>query len=88
MTTTSLSSRGQIVLPLSIRKKMGLKEGTQFIVISDDENILLKPIKEPSLNEFKQLLEQSRQWAEDAKMTEEDIAEAITQVRKNKKSQK
>ena len=48
----SMSSRGQIVLPISIRKKLNLVEGSQFLVVTDNENILLKPVREPSLDEF------------------------------------
>jgi len=31
--TTKLSSRGQVVIPENIRKKLQLKAGTQFVVI-------------------------------------------------------
>ena len=51
-TIAAMSSRGQIVLPISIRRKLGLGEGSQFLVVTDNENILLKPVKEPSLDEF------------------------------------
>ncbi len=79
---TSMSSRGQVVLPIALRKRLGLKEGTQFMVFSDEDNILLKPVKEPSINEFRTLLDKSRQWAESVGMTEEDITAAIAEVRK------
>ena len=45
-TIASMSSRGQIVLPVSIRRKLNLGEGSQFLVLSDDENILLKPVRD------------------------------------------
>ena len=40
-TIAAMSSRGQIVLPIAIRRKLGLGEGTQFLVVTDNENILL-----------------------------------------------
>lgn len=83
-TIAAVSSKGQIVLPVSIRRRLGLKEGSQLVVISDDENILLKPVKEPSLEEFRGLLAQSQTWAENEGITEEDIAEAIKTVRKSR----
>ncbi len=52
------------------------------MVFSDEDNILLKPVKEPSINEFRTLLDKSRQWAESVGMTEEDITAAIAEVRK------
>ncbi len=82
---TALSSRGQIVLPISIRKELGLTAGTQFIVFSDSNNILLKPVKEPTLEEFSKLLDKANNWAESVGMKEEDINDAIKNVRKAKK---
>ena len=62
-TIAAMSSRGQIVLPIAIRKKLGLGEGTQFLVVTDNENILLKPVKDPSLDEFYSLIEQAQKTA-------------------------
>ena len=39
-TIAAMSSRGQIVLPIAIRRKLGLGEGTQFLVVTDNENKL------------------------------------------------
>ena len=49
---TALSSRGQIVLPKKLRNALNLVEGTQFVVFSDRDNILLKPIKPPEKSDF------------------------------------
>ncbi len=84
-TIAAVSSKGQIVLPISIRKRLGLKAGSQLVVISDDENILLKPVKEPSIEEFRGLLAESQAWAKNEGITEDDIAIAIKAVRKSKK---
>lgn len=46
---TSLSSKGQVVIPDKIRKQLGLVTGTKLIVISDGANLLLKPMEEPKL---------------------------------------
>ena len=78
---TAMSSRGQIVLPKKIRTKLNLSEGTQFIVLSDADNILLKPVKIPSLSEFSGVLRKAREWASAAGLTEEDVTEAIKAVR-------
>ena len=78
---TAMSSRGQIVLPKKIRTKLNLSEGTQFIVLSDADNILLKPVKIPSLSEFSGVLRKAREWASAAGLTEDDVADAIKAVR-------
>lgn len=82
---TAMSSRGQIVLPKKNRTKLNLSEGTQFIVLSDADNILLKPVKIPSLSEFSGVLRKAREWASAAGMTEEDVTDAIKAVRASEK---
>lgn len=79
---TSMSSKGQVVLPKKIRTAMKLSAGTQFAVFSHDDNILLKPIKDPNLSEFVGLLDQARDWAASEGMCKNDITEAIKAVRK------
>ena len=86
-TIASMSSRGQIVLPVSIRRKLNLGEGSQFLVISDDENILLKPkpVREPSLDEFYSLIEKAQETAKKIGLTEDDINAVIKETRAGKR---
>ncbi|MEO6407384.1 MAG: AbrB/MazE/SpoVT family DNA-binding domain-containing protein [Burkholderiaceae bacterium] len=44
MDTTTLSSRGQIVIPKALRESRRWAEGTTFIVETVPEGILLKPL--------------------------------------------
>lgn len=81
----SMSSKGQIVLPKKIRKSMDLQEGTKFIVITDGDNILLKPVQEPSIKEFDAVMSESQRWAAEAGMTEADIEDAISTVRRKRR---
>jgi AbrB family looped-hinge helix DNA binding protein len=39
-----LSSKGQVVIPKDIRKKMALRRGTEFELLLQDGQIVLKPI--------------------------------------------
>ena len=84
-TITAMSSRGQIVIPISIRRKLGLGAGSQFLIVTDNENILLKPVKEPSLDEFYSLIEQAQQTAAQLGLTEEVINEEIKAMRSEKR---
>ena len=45
---TRMSSRGQIVIPSSMRKDF--KEGDEIVVIKDDERIILKKVSDFSKN--------------------------------------
>jgi len=82
---TAMSTKGQIVLPKKIRTALKLDAGTQFVVFSDKDNILLKPIKEPNLAEFEAVLGKVQKWAKKAGVTEPDVDEALKAVRKNKR---
>ena len=42
-TKTKLSTKGQVVLPKSVRASHRWKPGTEFIIQDRDEGILLKP---------------------------------------------
>jgi AbrB family looped-hinge helix DNA binding protein len=41
--TTILSSKGQVVVPRSVRTKLGLKPGMQFQVRTEGDNVILAP---------------------------------------------
>ena len=84
-TIAAMSSRGQIVLPIAIRRKLNLREGSQFLVVTDNENILLKPIKEPSLDEFHSLIEHAQKTAAQLGLTEEEINAEIKAMRVEKR---
>lgn len=45
METTRLSSKGQVVLPRSVRTAHKLEAGTEFSVESTPEGVLLRPLK-------------------------------------------
>lgn len=42
MTILTLSSKGQLVLPIKIRKRFGLKAGSQVQLIESEKGLLLK----------------------------------------------
>ena len=84
-TIAAMSSRGQIVLPIAIRKKLGLVEGSQFLVVTDNENILLKPVKDPSLDEFYSLIEKAQKTASQLGLTEDEINAEIKSMRAEKR---
>lgn len=78
---TVLSSKGQIVLPKNLREQMSLEVGHKFLILSDGENILLKPVQEPNLKTFKKLVSQANAWAKEKGLKESDISEAVKKIR-------
>ena len=85
---TAVSSKGQVVLPKSIRDSLALTPGAKLMVLSDGENILIKPIRKPDISEFRTMMDKAAQWAADAGMTTDDIDEAIAEVRKARRKGK
>lgn len=83
---TSVSSKGQVVLPKAIRDEMDLDTGSKLVVFTDGKNILLKPISVPDLSEYESLMKESKKWAEKVGMKQSDIDDAVKSVRKRKRT--
>ena len=82
---TSVSTKGQVVLPKSIRDSLTLQSGTKLLVVSDGQSIVLKPIEMPDISEFRKLMEAASSWADEVGMTEDNISSAIDTVRSRKR---
>ncbi len=82
--TTRMSSKGQIVIPETIRKRLNLKEGAQFVVVGEGDVVILKAISAPSMEPFDALIQQARQQAEAAGLERVDIAKAVSRARGRK----
>lgn len=53
--TTKMTSKGQVVIPLEVRRTMGLQDGTPFLVLWRGDTLVLQRLKEPPwafLDEF------------------------------------
>lgn len=84
LATTRMSSKGQVVIPESIRKRLDLKEGAQFLVVGDADVVILKMVVPPDMNEFDALIKQARQQAREAGLKQKDIASAVAKARSRK----
>ena len=79
---TSISSRGQIVIPQRLRDKMKIQEGEKFVVIGEEDTIVLKKLEVPSFKGFDKLLKKTREFAKNKGLKESDIQESIRESRK------
>ena len=84
LATTRMSSKGQIVIPESIRKRLDLKEGAQFLVVGDADVVILKVVTPPDMKEFDTLIKQARKQAKDAGLKPADVTSAIAKARSRK----
>ena len=82
--TTKMSSKGQVVIPEDIRKRLNLQPGAQFVVVGDKDVVILKKITPPSIAEFDSLIADARKKGKQAGLKKADIKEAILKVRGKK----
>lgn len=81
--TTKMSSKGQVVIPEDIRKRLGFKAGSQFVVVGENDVVILKAISPSSMEEFDSLIDKARKQARQAGMKRSDIPAAIAKSRAN-----
>jgi AbrB family looped-hinge helix DNA binding protein len=82
--TTKMSSKGQVVIPENIRKQLNLKNGSQFIVVAQDDVVIFKAITPPAMDQFDELIGRARSQARKAGLKKADLASAIARVRGRK----
>lgn len=84
LATTKMSSRGQVVIPEDIRKRLKLRAGSRFVVVGKDDVIILKAIVPPSMQEFDELIAEIRSQAKRSGLKRSDISRAVVKVRREK----
>ena len=81
LATTKLSSKGQVVIPEEIRRRLGLEAGAQFLVMGEGDVVILKSISPPLMDQFDDLVRRARAAARKAGMKPADVRRAIAEVR-------
>lgn len=84
LATTKMSSKGQVVIPEDIRRRLKLKAGSQFVVLGEDDVVILKTIVPPAMQKFDTLIAQVRKQAKEAGLRQSDIAAAVATARERK----
>ena len=57
--TTRISSRGQVVIPEPIRKALAIEDGTSFLVLAQNDTIVLHRLQEPPWQFFDAMVKQA-----------------------------
>lgn len=81
LATTKMSSKGQVVIPEEIRKKLGLQPGTQLVVVAGEGVVILKEVSPPAMAQFDEVIAQARRQAREAGLKKSDIGKTIAEVR-------
>lgn len=80
----TVSSKGQISLPIDIRKRLSIDAGDKLVVYATGDMIMLKTLKLPTPEEFEASLDEARAWAASVGYEENDVNDIIKSVRKGK----
>ena len=81
LSTTRMSSKGQVVIPEEIRNRLGLASGTQFVVVGDRDVVILKALSAPSIKGFDDLVLKARRQARKSGLKKADVDAALAKVR-------
>ena len=84
LATARMSSKGQVVIPEAVRNKLGLTAGSQFVVVGENDVVIMKTITRPSMRDFDSLVKKARRQARSAGMTRSDVSRAVADIRGKK----
>ena len=78
---TTMSEKGQVVIPQSIRKELGIKPKTKFLVYGRGDTVIMKKLKLPDLK---------KEWEDifklmdkkELKISDKEIQKEIAEARK------
>ena len=76
-----VSARGQISLPVDMRKALSISDGDGLAAFATDEVIVLRPLRLPTAKEFSGWLKEAQTCAREAGVTEEDLGGVVKSVR-------
>lgn len=80
----TVSSKGQISLPVAIRKRLSIDAGDKLVAYASGDVIMLKTLKLPTAKEFEASLDEAQQWASSVGYEEDDVNDIIKSVRRSK----
>lgn len=81
----TVSSKGQISLPVNIRKLLSIDTGDKLVAYTSGDVIILKTLKLPSAEEFESSLDEAQKWAKSVGYNEDDVNDIVKSVRKKKR---
>ncbi len=81
----TLSSKGQISLPIAIRRNLNIDAGDKLAVYTSGDVVMLKVLRLPTAEEFSKTLDEAKEWADSVGYKESDVNNIIKSVRKKKR---
>ena len=84
----TLSSKGQISLPIAIRRNLNIDTGDKLAIYTSGDVVMLKVLRLPTLEEISETLDEAKEWAETVGYKESDVNDIIKTVRRKKRKRK
>ena len=84
LSTTRLSTKGQVVIPEEVRERLKLAPGARFVVVGEGDTVILRLIRTPDLESLEGLLAEARSQARRAHLTKRAVADAVRAVRRRR----
>lgn len=73
----TISARGQVAIPISVREKMHLKEGEKILFLLEDDILIVKKVESLSWEDVTRPLREATK-----KIQEKEVPELIRRLRK------
>lgn len=84
---TTISEKGQVVIPQSLRKEMKIAPKTRFLVFGSGDTVVMKRLKLPDVGkEWKQIFEIMDK--KELQLSDNEVLAEIQALRKEKRSVK
>ncbi|MCK4282191.1 MAG: AbrB/MazE/SpoVT family DNA-binding domain-containing protein [Candidatus Lokiarchaeota archaeon] len=75
---SKITKKGQITIPIDIRKNLKIKQGDFLAITTENDYILIKKVKLPSL---KDIFSEGKRIAKEKHITQEDVINACREAR-------
>lgn len=76
MNVATVTSKGQVTLPASIRKRLGIREGSRLVFLEDEEGV--RVLTEEALERMFAVFDRMRK---DAKLTRKTLHDRVKEAR-------
>lgn len=85
MQVLTVSSKGQIAIPVEMRKRLSIESGTRLVAYASGDVIMLKIVKLPTIEDFDAALNEAQNLAASSGLNEDDVNTVIKSYRQRKR---
>lgn len=88
MQILTVSSKGQISIPVELRKRLSIESGTRLVAYASGDVIMLKVVKLPTIEDFDAALSEVQNLAAASGLNEDDVNTIIKSHRQRRRMSK